>query len=97
MPEQAEMSTFNVAGHHPRSVYATATLYTTLTPCDMCTGACLWFGVKRVVMGEKRTVNNGGHDILKGRGVEVIDMNSQVCYDLLQKWIEENPEKWKMD
>lgn len=89
------MSTFDAAGHIPRSVYASATLYTTLTPCDMCTGACLWFGVKRVVMGEKRTVHNGGHDILRGRGVEVIDMDDKDCYEMLQKFIKDYPEKWR--
>lgn len=48
-------------------------------------------------MGEKRTVSNGGHDILRGRGVEVVDMDDKECYEMLQKFLKDFPEKWKID
>ncbi|KAI5850485.1 cytosine deaminase [Morchella snyderi] len=91
----AEMATFDAAGHVSKAVYHLATLYTTLTPCDMCTGAILWFGVGRVVMGEAKSVGGGGHDILRSRGVEVVDMDNEECYEMLQKFMKDHPDRWK--
>ncbi|CDK24875.1 unnamed protein product [Kuraishia capsulata CBS 1993] len=62
----------------------------------MCTGAILLFGVKRVVMGENNTFV-GGEDLLKERGVEVINLKSQECEDILRKFITEHPEQWDED
>lgn len=91
------MATFDTVGRLARAQYRTSTLYTTLTPCAMCTGAVLWFGVGRVVMGEQRTVTTGGHALLRERGVQVVDLDDPACYEMLQKFLKEFPEKWKFD
>lgn len=96
-PPKAEMATFETAGRLPRAQYRHSTLYTTLTPCDMCTGACLWFGVGRVVMGEARSVATGGDALLRRRGVQVVDMDDETCFEMLQRFMREFPEKWRFD
>jgi cytosine deaminase len=68
-------------------------MYTTLSPCDMCTGACILYKVKRVVLGENKTFV-GGEDYLKQRGIEVVNVNSAECEDLMKKFINEHPEEW---
>ena len=65
-------------GRLPASVYAQATMYTTLSPCHMCTGAILLYGIPRVVLGENQTFM-GAEDLLRANGVEVINLDSQVC------------------
>src|SRR4029077_4529826 len=72
-----------VAGRLPASKYRRATMATTLSPCDMCTGAILLYGIPRLVIGENRTFL-GGEDYLRARGVEVVNLDSKDCYDLLQ-------------
>jgi len=84
------------AGRLPASVYRRATMYTTLSPCDMCTGAILLYGIPRVVMGENRTFV-GGEDYLRSRGVEVINLDSQECVDLMSEFIATQPEIWNED
>jgi len=84
------------AGRLPASVYRRATMYTTLSPCDMCTGAILLYGIRRVVMGENRTFI-GGEDLLRSRGVEVVNLDSDECYELLQGFVLEYPETWNED
>jgi len=84
------------AGRLPASVYRRATMYTTLSPCDMCTGAILLYGIRRVVMGENRTFV-GGEDLLRSRGVEVVNLDSDECYELLQGFVLEHPEIWNED
>ncbi|HEY4767568.1 MAG TPA: nucleoside deaminase [Candidatus Limnocylindria bacterium] len=84
------------AGRLPASVYRRATMYTTLSPCDMCTGAILLYGIPRVVMGENRTFV-GGEDYLRSRGVEVINLDSQECVDLMSEFIATHPEIWNED
>ena len=81
------------AGRLRASVYARATMVTTLSPCDMCTGAILLYGIPRVVIGENRTFY-GGEDYLRSRGVEVVNLDSAECYDLLQGFITANPAVW---
>ena len=78
------------------TVYRRATMYTTLSPCDMCTGAILMYGIPRVVIGENRSFL-GGEDLLRSRGVELVDLDSQECYDLMQTFIERYPEIWNED
>lgn len=68
-------------------------MYTTLSPCDMCTGACILYKVKRVVLGENNTFR-GGEDYLKQRSIEVINVKSAECEALMQKFIKEHPEDW---
>ena len=84
------------AGRLPASTYARATMYTTLSPCDMCTGAILLYGIPRVVVGEHATFV-GGEDLLRSRGVEVLVLDSAVCRDLLASFIAEHPEVWWED
>jgi cytosine deaminase len=84
------------AGRLPASVYRRSTMYTSLSPCDMCTGAILLYGIPRVVMGENRTFV-GGEDHLRQRGVEVINLDSQECVDLMNEFIAVHPEIWNED
>lgn len=84
------------AGRLPASVYRRATMYTTLSPCDMCSGAILLYGIPRVVMGENRTFV-GGEDYLRSRGVEVVNLDSAECVELMNEFIAEHPEIWNED
>ncbi|MEI7742982.1 MAG: nucleoside deaminase [Chloroflexota bacterium] len=91
-----ETDALEVAGRLPASVYRRATMYTTLSPCDMCTGAILLYGIKRVVMGENRTFV-GGEDYLRSRGVEVVNLDSQACVGLMDEFIAARPDVWNED
>jgi cytosine/creatinine deaminase len=91
-----ETNALEVAGRLPASRYRRATMATTLSPCDMCTGAILLYGIPRLVIGENRTFV-GGEDLLRSRGVEVVNLDSTECYDLLQGFITEHPEIWNED
>jgi len=84
------------AGRLPAAVYRQATMYTTLSPCDMCTGAILLYGIPRVVMGENRTFV-GGEDYLRSRGVEVVNLDSPECVELMHEFIAAHPEIWNED
>lgn len=84
------------AGRLPASVYARSTMYTTLSPCDMCTGAILLYGIPRVVIGENRTFV-GGEDYLRSRGVEVVNLDSAECVELMREFIEAHPDIWNED
>jgi cytosine deaminase len=84
------------AGRLPASAYRRATMVTTLSPCDMCTGAILLYGIPRVVIGENRTFV-GGEDLLRARGVEVVNLDSAPCHELLQAFIAEHPDVWNED
>ena len=89
-----EMDALRKAGR--QSTYRDTTLYTSLSPCMMCTGTIIQFGIPRVVIGE--AVNFGGNEeLLRSRGVEVIIANDQDCIDLMTKFIEEKPELWAED
>ena len=92
----AEMNCFENAGRFPSSVYKKSTLYTTLSPCYMCAGAAVLFGVKKVVIGEKRTVNMA-ESFLREHGVEIEVRDDGECYELLQNYIAANPEVWNED
>jgi cytosine deaminase len=84
------------AGRLPASVYARSTMFTTLSPCDMCTGAILLYGIPRVVMGENRTFV-GGEDYLRARGVEVVNLDSAECVELMGAFIAAHPAIWFED
>ncbi|MET1045074.1 MAG: nucleoside deaminase [Microbacteriaceae bacterium] len=84
------------AGRLPASVYARATMVTTLSPCDMCTGAILLYGIPRVIVGENTTFY-GGEDYLRQRGVEVTVLNDQECVAMMTEFIEKNPDLWNED
>ncbi|KAK2809421.1 cytosine deaminase [Emmonsiellopsis sp. PD_5] len=91
-----EISALENSGRLPASAYAGATMYTTLSPCDMCTGACILYKVARVVVGEN--VNfMGGEEYLRSRGVEVVVLDDEVCKGLMRRFIEEKPGLWNED
>jgi cytosine/creatinine deaminase len=91
-----ETDALEEAGRLPAAVYRRATMYTTLSPCDMCTGAILLYGIPRVVMGENRTFV-GGEDLLRNRGVEVVNLDSAECKTLMDEFIEAHPDIWYED
>lgn len=84
------------AGRLPAATYARATMYTTLSPCDMCSGAILLYGIRRVVIGENETFL-GAEDTLRARGVELIYLNSRVCVELMADFIAAHPDIWNED
>jgi cytosine deaminase len=91
-----ETDALEVAGRLPAAAYRRATMATTLSPCDMCTGAILLYGIPRLVIGENRTFY-GGEDYLRSRGVEVVNMDSSECYELMQAFIAAHPDIWNED
>ncbi|SDO25916.1 cytosine deaminase [Nakamurella panacisegetis] len=84
------------AGRLPARVYAKATMVTTLSPCDMCTGAILLYKIPRVIVGENRTFR-GAEDLLRSRGVEVIVVDDPACVQMMTDFIDEEPELWNED
>ncbi len=92
----AEMDCLERAGRLPASSYRRATLYTTLSPCDMCTGAALLYGIPRVVIGENTTFM-GGEDHLRARGVETLLADDGECIALMRDFIAAEPELWNED
>lgn len=68
-------------------------MYTTLSPCDMCTGACILYKVRRVVLGENKTFV-GGEPYLTKRGIEVVNVKNAECEALMAKFIQDHPEDW---
>jgi creatinine deaminase len=84
------------AGRLPASVYARATMVTTLSPCDMCTGAILLYKIPRVIIGENSTFY-GGEDYLRERGVDVVVLNSAECVQMMTEFIAEEPSLWNED
>jgi len=91
-----ETSALENSGRLAASAYKGATMYTTLSPCDMCTGACILYGISRVVIGENNTFL-GGEAYLRQRGIEVVNMQSKECQDLMESFIMEKPEVWNED
>ena len=92
----AEMDALENAGRQPASVYRECTLYTTLSPCLMCTGAILLYGIRRVVIGENETFL-GDEELLRSRGVEVEVVNDDRCGALMREFIAAKPELWNED
>lgn len=92
----AEMDCLENAGRIKASDYRRATLYSTLSPCDMCSGAVLLYGIPKVVIGENRTFC-GPEDYVRSRGVEVVIIDNQECHQLMETFIENNPELWNED
>ncbi len=84
------------AGRLPATTYARATMYTTLSPCHMCTGAILLYGIKRVVLGENKTFL-GAEELLRANGVEVVNLDSQECVDMMAEFIAAEPSLWNED
>ena len=89
-----EMDCFRRAGRRHR--YNDLTLYTTLSPCMMCAGTAVQFGIRRVVVGEDLNFR-GNIDFLRSRGVDVVLVGDQRCMDLMRRFIEVNPQLWDED
>jgi creatinine deaminase len=92
----AEMDALERAGRQPATMYRGCTLYTTLSPCAMCSGAVLLYGIPRVVVGENRNFR-GEEDLLRGRGVVVEVLQDAACERLLADFIRAYPELWDED
>jgi creatinine deaminase len=91
-----EMDALENAGRQPASIYRACTLYTTLSPCAMCTGAILLYGIPKVVIGENETFM-GEEDLLRARGVEVVLADNDECKRLMREFIAARPELWNED
>jgi len=91
-----EMDALENGGRHPASVYRECVIYTTLSPCSMCTGAILLYGIPHVVIGENQTFM-GEEEILRSRGVRVEVLQDRTCVEMMTRFIEENPALWNED
>jgi cytosine deaminase len=94
--KHAEMDCLANAGRMPGADYRRAVLYSTLSPCDMCSGAVLLYGIPRVVIGENRTFQ-GPEDHLRSRGVEVEVVDDPECIALMERFIRDKPDLWHED
>src|ERR1700675_4910934 len=92
----AEMDALERAGRQPAAAYRGCTLYTTLSPCAMCSGAILLYGIPRVVVGENRTFR-GEEDLLRSRGVAVEVLQDARCQELMARFIRAQPSLWAED
>jgi len=92
----AEMDCLENAGRLQASDYRRATLYSTLSPCDMCSGAALLYKIPIVVVGENQTFR-GPEEYLRSRGVQVQVVNSAECIELMKRFIQVHPELWNED
>ncbi len=91
-----EMDCIHNAGRLKGADYNKSTLYTTLSPCTMCSGAIILYNISRVVIGENTTLI-GPEKLLQDSGVEVVVLGIDECQELLEKYIEENPETWESE
>lgn len=91
-----EMDALENAGRRSAEIYRKCTIYTTLSPCVMCSGAILLYGIPKVVVGENQTFM-GAEQLLADRGVEVLVMDNQQCKSLMQQFIREYPDVWRQD
>jgi cytosine deaminase len=91
-----EMDALENAGRQPARVYRDCTIYTTLSPCAMCSGAILLYGIKRVVVGENRTFR-GEEELLRSRGVAVEILQDPRCQELMAQFIRAHPSVWHED
>jgi cytosine deaminase len=92
----AEMDCLENAGRLSAAEYARSTIYTTLSPCDMCTGAILLYGIRKVVIGENETFL-GGEDLLRMRGVALEVRDDTRCIDLMEDFTAEQGDLWNED
>ncbi|HEY7469829.1 MAG TPA: nucleoside deaminase [Acidimicrobiia bacterium] len=91
-----EMDALENAGRLTAADYRRSVIYTTLSPCHMCSGAILLYGIPRVVVGENRTFI-GAEDLLRANGVEIDVVDDQRCIDLMSGFIEARPDLWNED
>ncbi len=91
-----EMDALENAGRQPARIYRECTIYTTLSPCAMCSGTILLYGIPRVIIGENQTFL-GEEDLLRGRGVKVEVLDDTRCQELMARFIQVNPALWAED
>ena len=91
-----EMDALENAGRQAATVYRECTIYTTLSPCTMCSGAILLYGIPQVVVGENR-IFLGEELLLKSRGVDVVVLNDEKCKSMIESFIRQNPTLWNED
>jgi cytosine deaminase len=91
-----EMDALENAGRQPAAVYRESVIYTTLSPCAMCTGAILLYGIPKVIVGENQTFV-GEEDLLRSRGVSVDVVQDAVCIRMMAEFIREHPDLWSED
>lgn len=90
------MDALENAARQSQTIYKNSTLYTTLSPCTMCLGAILLYGIKKVIIGENKTFQ-GEEDLLKSKGVGVEVLQSQECKNLMDQFIKNKPTLWYED
>jgi creatinine deaminase len=91
-----EMDALENAGRHPAAVYRASVIYTTLSPCSMCSGAILLYGIPRVIIGEHETFM-GEEDLLRSRGVQIEVVQDATCISLMREFIQAHPKLWNED
>lgn len=91
-----EMDALENAGRQPAKVYRESVLYTTLSPCPMCSGAIILYGIPKVVIGENRNFA-GEEGLLRDRGVQVEVLQNEECIRLMAGFIADNPGLWNED
>jgi cytosine/creatinine deaminase len=91
-----EMDALENAGRQPPAVYRASLLYTTLSPCAMCSGAILLYGIPKVIVGENQTFL-GEEDLLRSRGVAVEVLQDPTCVELMRRFIRDHPDLWNED
>ena len=92
----AEMDAIENAGRLTAADYKKSTLYSTLSPCDMCSGAALLYGIPRIVIGENETFK-GPEEYVQSRGIDLIIMKDKECIELMRDFITKNPALWNED
>jgi cytosine/creatinine deaminase len=91
-----EMDALENAGRQPAKVYRQCVLYTTLSPCPMCSGTILLYGIPHVIVGENQTFM-GEEELLRSRGVKVDVLQDSQCIEMMRRFIREKPELWNED
>ncbi len=91
-----EMDAFENAGRQPAKLYRECVLYTTLSPCPMCSGAILLYGIPKIIVGENKTFM-GDEELLRSRGVNVEVVQDATCIALMREFIATRPELWNED
>ena len=91
-----EMDAFENAGRQSANIYQESIIYTTLSPCSMCSGAILLYGIPKVVIGENTTFM-GNENLLKEKGIEVIVADNEECKELMRNFIKKKPQLWNED
>ena len=91
-----EMDAFENAGRQSAVIYQESVIYTTLSPCSMCSGAILLYGIPKVVIGENTTFM-GNESLLKEKGIEVVVADNEECKELMRNFIKDKPQLWNED